>query len=285
MRRLLIALLILAAAGAAAALFGYSVATSTPVVRRAMLELEGWPEGAPPIRLVLISDIHVAGPDMPPERLAQIVQQINALRPDLVVIAGDLISEKRLSTRLYSMADAIRPLAGLRPRLGSYVVLGNHDHWYDAPGARRALRAAEVRLLDNEAVQAGPVALGGFNDDFTGHSDVPRTLSRLAALSGPKLLLSHSPDPFPDLPPTVALMLAGHTHCGQVAPPLIGPIKTMSRHGKRYACGIIREGSKTLVVTAGLGTSGIPLRLGAVPDMWLLELRGRGPSIRSGEAR
>jgi predicted MPP superfamily phosphohydrolase len=58
-----------------------------------------------------------------------------------------------------------------------------------------------------------------------------------------------------------------------VALPYFGPIKTMSRHGKRYACGLIREGGKTLVVTAGLGTSGIPLRLVAVPDMWLLELR------------
>ena len=285
MRRLLIALLILAAAAAAAALFGYSVATSTPLVRRATLELDNWPEGAEPIKLVLISDIHVAGPDMPPERLARIVQQINRLRPDLVVIAGDLISEKRLSTRLYSMADAIRPLAGLRPRLGSYVVLGNHDHWYDAPGARAALHAAKVTLLDNDAVQAGPVALGGLDDDFTERSNVPQTLSRLAALNGPRLLLSHSPDPFPDLPPAVALMLAGHTHCGQVAPPLIGPIKTMSRYGKRYACGIIREGSKTLVVTAGLGTSGIPLRLGALPDMWLLEMRGRRPAVRSAGAR
>lgn len=67
-------------------------------------------------------------------------------------------------------------------------------------------------------------------------------------------------------------MLAGHTHCGQVALPLIGPLSTMSRYGRRYACGVVREGARTLVVTAGLGTSGIPLRLGAVPDMWLVEI-------------
>lgn len=272
MGRLLIILLLLAAISVAALLFGYSVATSTPVVRRATLSLERWPEEAPPLKVVLISDIHVAGPDMPPERLGRIVAQINALRPDLVLIAGDLISEKRLSTRLYSMAEAIRPLGGLRPRLGSFAVLGNHDHWFDAPGARVALRAANVRLLNNEAVQAGPIALGGVDDDFTKRSDVPETLRQLAALNGPRILLSHSPDPFPDLPPSIGLMLAGHTHCGQVAPPFVGPIKTMSRHGTRYACGLIREGSKALVVTAGLGTSGIPLRLGAVPDMWLLEL-------------
>jgi predicted MPP superfamily phosphohydrolase len=273
MRRLLLVSLAVIALAFAALLFGYSTATSDPVVRRATMRLDSLPAGAEPVRIVLISDIHVAGPDMPPARLERIVRQINGLLPDLVLIAGDLISEKRLSTRLYSMADAIRPLSGLKPRIGSFVVLGNHDHWFDAPGARTALRAAGVRLLDNEAVQAGPVALGGIDDDFTEHSDVSGTVRRILALNGPKILLSHSPDPFPDLPPTIDLMVAGHTHCGQVALPYFGPIKTMSRYGKRYACGLIREGGKTLVVTAGLGTSGIPLRLVAVPDMWLIELR------------
>jgi len=250
----------------------YRTAVQTPTVRQATLDLRDWPAGAPRLRAVLISDIHVAGPDMPPERLARIVEQINALEPDLVLIAGDLISEKSVATRLYTMAEALRPLGELKPRLGSFAVLGNHDHWSDAPGARAALRAAGVRLLDNDAAQAGPVAIGGIDDDFTNRDDVPRTLRRLAALTGPKILLSHSPDPFPELPVDVQLTLAGHTHCGQIAPPLVGAIATMSRHGKRYACGLIREAGKTLVVTAGLGTSGLPLRLGAVPDMWLLDL-------------
>jgi hypothetical protein len=265
-------LALLAAIPALLLIWCYSIATSDPVVRRATLRLDDWPAQAGPLRLVLISDIHVAGPDMPPARLERIVRQINGLEPDLVLIAGDLISEKRASTRLYSMADAIRPLAGLRPKLASFAVLGNHDHWYDAPGARTALRAAGIGLLDNEAAQAGPVAVGGIDDDFTGRADVPRVLNRLSGLSGPKILLSHSPDPFPDLPPTVRLMVAGHTHCGQISPPFVGPVATMSRHGKRYACGLIREGRKTLVVTAGLGTSVVPLRLGAAPDMWLITL-------------
>lgn len=243
-----------------------------PVVRHATLALRDWPAGAPRVRAVLISDIHVAGPDMPPERLGRIVDQINALRPDLVLIAGDLISEKRAATRYYLMADAIRPLAKLTPRLGSFAVLGNHDHWYDPAGAKRALAAAGIRLLENDALEAGPLAVGGIDDDFTGRDDLPRTLARQSGLKGARILLSHSPDPFPEVPGTVGLMLAGHTHCGQIAPPLVGPISTMSRHGRRYACGLVREQGKVLVVTAGLGTSELPLRLGAVPDMWLLDL-------------
>jgi predicted MPP superfamily phosphohydrolase len=272
--------LLLALLALAALAWCYWSAVQAPLVRNATIGLKDWPAGAPRLRAILISDIHVAGPDMPPERLGRIVDQINALRPDLVLIAGDLISEKRAATRYYLMTDAIRPLARLKPRLGSFAVLGNHDHWYDPAGARRALAAAGIRLLENDAARAGPLAIGGLADDFTGRDDLHRTLARQSGLEGARILLSHSPDPFPEVPATIGLMLAGHTHCGQIAPPFIGPIATMSRHGKRYACGLVREGEKVLVVTAGLGTSGLPLRLGAVPDMWLLDL---GPKRAAGE--
>lgn len=260
--------------------FTYWSATREPVVRRASVVLPNWPEGEPAIRAVLISDVHVGGPDMPPERLARIVGQVNALSPDIVVIAGDLITDKRAATRWYSMAEAIAPMAGFRTRLGTFAVLGNHDHWTDAEGARAALKRAGVLLLENEAVRAGPLALGGLDDDFTGRARVVPTVAALRALPGAKMVLSHSPDPFPELPADVQLMVAGHTHCGQVALPFYGALSTMSRYGRRYACGIVEEEGRTLIVTAGLGTSGVPLRLVAVPDMWLIELGPRRAGAR-----
>lgn len=260
--------------------FTYWSATREPVVRRASLTLPNWPGGEPGIRAVLISDVHVGGPDMPPERLARIVSQVNALSPDLVVIAGDLITDKRAATRWYSMAEAIAPMAGFRTRLGAFAVLGNHDHWRDGDAARVALKRAGVRLLENEAVQVGPLALGGLDDDFTGRARVAPTVAALRALPGAKMVLSHSPDPFLELPRDVQLMVAGHTHCGQVALPFYGALQTMSRYGRRYACGIVREEGRTLIVTAGLGTSGVPLRLVAVPDMWLIELGPRRAGAR-----
>lgn len=260
--------------------WAYWTAIADPVVREAELALPGWPAGAPAVRAVLISDLHVAGPDMPPARLARIVAQINALRPDIVLIAGDFISDKRASTRHYAQAAAA-PLAGLRARLGVVAVLGNHDHWRDPAGARAALAAAHVRLLDNDAAQLGPLAVGGLDDAFTRHADLAATLDAMRALPGARILLSHSPDPFARLPRDVTLMLAGHTHCGQVRLPLLGAVKTMSAYGQRYACGLIRERGRTLIVTAGLGTSGLPLRLGAVPDLWLVTL---GPGVRPAAA-
>ncbi len=271
-RRLLFASV---AIGLAVIAFAYSTATSAPVVRRAQISVPGLAVGET-VRLLLISDIHVGGPDMPPSRLARIVDQISALRPDLVLVAGDLISDKRVATRRYSMAEAVAPLAALRPRLGTFAVLGNHDHWHDPGAARTALRRAGVTVLDNRAVQAGPLALGGLDDAFTNRADVPATLAQLRRLSGPRILLSHSPDPFAGLPADVPLMLAGHTHCGQIRLPLIGAPVSVSAYGKRYECGLIQERGRSLIVTAGLGTSGLPLRIGAVPDMWLIELRPAG---------
>jgi predicted MPP superfamily phosphohydrolase len=268
---------LLVALALALAGFAYWTAIADPVVREADLGLAGWPAGAPPVRLVLISDIHVAGPDMPPARLARIVAQVNALRPDLVLIAGDFISDKRMATRHYALAEAIAPLAGLQPRLATVAVLGNHDYWRNAGEARLALREAHVILLENRAIPVGPLAVGGLGDPFTDHDDPAATIRQLRALPGARILLSHSPDPFPDLPPDVGLMLAGHTHCGQVRLPFVGAVSTMSRYGQRYACGLVREHGKVLIVTAGLGTSGLPLRLGAVPDLWLTRL---GPAAR-----
>jgi hypothetical protein len=268
-------LLFMACLAAILLAWGYSGAVADPEIRHARIALPDWPAGAPPIRILLLSDLHVSGPDMPPSRLSRILDRAAALDPDMLLVAGDFVSDKTIATRTYGFAEAVAPLRRLHPRLGIFAVLGNHDHWRSAPEARRALAAAGIRLLDNEAVRAGPLALGGIDDAFTGHEDVAATVQAMRRLDGAKLLLSHSPDPFPDLPADISLMLAGHTHCGQVRLPLIGAVFTMSRYGQLYACGLIRKGPRTLIVGAGLGTSILPLRIGAPPDMWLIELGAR----------
>jgi predicted MPP superfamily phosphohydrolase len=244
-----------------------------PVVRRATVTLPQLPPGTAPVVIVLFSDIHVSGPDMPPVRLARIVGQVNALKPDLVLIAGDLVSDKATATRHYSTAEAIEPLRELRPRWATVVVPGNHDHWRDMPAIRRELERRGAVVLANEARRFGPVTVGGLDDDYTGRADVPATLRAVAALGGAPVMLSHSPDPFPDTPRGFGLMLAGHTHCGQLRYPWGGSPATMSRYGDRYACGMVREEGKALITTGGLGTSLLPFRFGAPPEIWLIELR------------
>ena len=266
-------LLPLGLAGLGLVAWSYWTAVSDPVVRHGEVALLPGAAAEEELTILLMSDIHVAGPDMPPRRLADIVGRINGLRPDLILIAGDLVSDKRVATHTYSLAEAIAPLAALRSRLGTFAVLGNHDHWRDAAVARAELKRAGVTVLDNNAARAGPLVIGGLDDAFTHREDVGATVEAMRRLGGVPVVLSHSPDPFPRLPAGVRLMVAGHTHCGQIRLPLVGALSYMSEHGDRYACGLVRERGRTLVVSAGLGTSMLPLRLGAVPDVWLIRAR------------
>jgi uncharacterized protein len=248
-----------------------------PRILTAELQVPALPADSAPLRLLLMADIHVAGPDMPPSRLERIVRLANQQKPDIVLIAGDLVSDKAPSTRSYTLREAIAPLRQLKPNLAVVAVLGNHDHWRDAAVARSELASAGVIVLNNSAQSVGPLAIGGLDDDFTGRADVPATLTAMAQTKGMPILLSHSPDPFPDVPGHIPLMMAGHTHCGQLRYPWGGSPATMSRYGQRYACGRVYENGKVLIVSAGLGTSVLPFRFGAKPDMWLITLRSGQP--------
>ena len=257
--------------------------TRTPAVERITVRLASMEPQADPVTLAFISDVHVAGPDMPPSRLTDIVEQINALEPDMLLIAGDFVSDKPAATRIYSAAEAIAPFANLDPKIASVAVPGNHDHWSDMPAIAAALNAQGFTLLANEAQEIGELAIAGLDDDFSGLANVQGTLAQIADPASPKVMLSHSPDPFPDLPENFGLMLAGHTHCGQIAlPKLWGfggrAIMTASRHGQRYACGVVSENGNVLITSAGLGTSILPVRLFTQPEIWLITIRPPDPN-------
>jgi uncharacterized protein len=261
--------------GAALFALGLYNATRDPIVRTATIRLKDWPGNTPPVRVLHISDIHVAGPDMPPERLSRLVAKMNALSPDLITIGGDLVSEKRTATRLYTAAEIAAPLGGLRAQLGVIVAPGNHDHWFDMPAINRELNRHGITVLANQAVRRGPLIIGGVDDDYSGHDDIPATFAAMAVLgAGPRILVTHSPDIVPDLPVPVGAILAGHTHCGQIAFPVIGALSYVSRYGDRFACGLIQDANGPVIVGAGLGTSILPLRFGAPPDMWLVTFTG-----------
>jgi hypothetical protein len=259
---------------------GYGNATASPRVHRLTLIENQYPARAAPMRLVLFSDLHVGGPQMPTAQVKGIVRQINRLKPDLIIFAGDFMGDGMIGRR-YSPAEAIEPLRGLRAGFGSYAVLGNNDSQVEA--ISEALKAAGIHLLENDATQVGPLTLGGL-DGRLAHSPAAlkqariRTYQALSRGSGLKVLVAHSPDEFPPAPTSVQLVLAGHTHCGQIVLPFIGALATGSDYGNKYLCGVFRDGQKILVVTAGVGTSHLPLRLGTYPDIWLISIRGKTSS-------
>ncbi len=251
-----------------------------PIIRHLTFESDALAAGHAPVRIAFLTDIHVAGPDMPPGRLERIVAQTNLLRPDLVAISGDLVSEKRTATHIYSAEEIVAPLGKLQAKYGVVVVPGNHDHWFNWQSLSRELaKYPQVTVLENDAAQFGPLAVAGLDDDYTGRADIEETAIALAEFPGAHIWLSHSPDVFPSLPDDAGLVLAGHTHCGQIAYPWGGAPATMSEYGNRYACGVVEEHGKVLVTSAGLGTSLLPVRLFTQPEVWVVEVRG--PQKRS----
>ena len=250
------------------------LASSEPVVRHLDYIPHRSASSVRPQRLVLLTDIHVSGPDMTRSRLVRIVEQINRLRPDIVLLGGDFLSAKKLTTERYDVQTALRPLASLRASSGIVAVMGNHDHWSDSEAVSRELRGIGITVLNNQATRIGNLAIGGVDDDFTDHADIRAVAGKLNELGGIPVILSHSPDIFPATPSFIGLVLAGHTHCGQINWPLIGPVFTASHYGRRFACGIIRKRGQTMIVSAGVGTRILPLRLGAPPDIWVIDVGG-----------
>lgn len=248
----------------------------TPVVRPLRVALADWPAGAAPIRVAFASDFHLGNIDGRPDRTARVVAAINATRPDLIILGGDYVADKgpgRAETVAASLTAAIR---GLRAPLGVVAVLGNHDHETNAAIVSRALTAGGATLVVDGAIRRGPLSIGGIDDMVTGHGNTMDTTAALRALPGPRVMVSHAPNIIYGLPHDIPLVLAGHTHCGQVVLPLIGAPWELSE--PRYRCGIVPSGKgQTTVVSAGTGTSIAPVRFGAPPDIWLVKM---GPSRR-----
>lgn len=270
MRRLLLVPSLLVAAVLALAAYAFAEARRDPVVRRAEIALPLWPAHARPIRVILLSDIHIGSAASDAARLRRIVAQVNALRPDLVLIAGDFIFGERADGAALHGPAMIAPLRTLHAPLGVVAVVGNHDYHTGIDMVRRELAASGIRLLRNQAAPVGPLAIGGIDDYPTHHARTVATMEKTRKTPGARILLTHSPDVAGLLSPDMTLLLAGHTHCGQIVLPLIGPIAEVA--ATRYRCGFVRDGARTVIVTAGIGISGVPFRLGAPPDLWLLTL-------------
>ena len=247
-------------------------ANAAPTQRSLTVELDGLPQGTRPLRVVLMSDFHVGRWGNTQWRMRETIGRVQALHPDLILLAGDFVSSKDLGG--YSARGSVAALAGMKAPLGVLAVLGNRDQPNsgrpDVVG--RALTEVGVRVLDNEAVRAGPLAVVGVSDAFSGHAKQRLAVAAGRRVGGVPIVFMHSPDPIPELAPDIQLALAGHTHCGQIVFPLIGAVITESRYRHHYLCGVVREGRRTTVTSAGLGVSRLPFRLGAPPDFWLITL-------------
>jgi predicted MPP superfamily phosphohydrolase len=253
-------------------------------IRERELRLPRWPAELDGLRVALVSDLHTGAPHVDAERVEHLVAAVDARAPDLVLLLGDFVDRNVRGASPVAPEAVAERLGALRAPLGTIAVLGNHDWLNDGERIAGALRAAGIRVLENEVADLGRLHVAGVADARMRDPDVAGTL-RAVPDAAPVLLLSHDPDLFPRVPDRVALTVSGHTHGGQVAVPVLRRRVIPSRYGERYARGHIVEDGRHLYVTAGFGTSGWPVRLLAPPEVVILELRPEGARPRGPDAR
>ena len=272
-------------AGAGTGGYSYLEANNRLLVTSYRILSPRWTSGKR-LTITVVADLHAGGPNMGLERIRNIVDTANALQSDIVVLLGDYFATHRFVNPPVPHSIWAAELKRLRAPFGVWAILGNHDWWYDVDGVRKALREVNIPLLENQVVPLGEAGnrfwLAGLGDQiahrigpnrFRGEDDLPGTLARVRT-DDPILLLVHEPDIFPRVPDRVALTLAGHTHGGQIRLPLLWPSFVPSAYGARYAYGHIVEEYRHMVVSGGLGTSIVPLRLGVPPEIVHVEVRG-----------
>jgi len=228
------------------------------------------PEEFDGARVVFLADIHT-GPFFSRERTAELVEAVNALEPDVIVLGGDYVGG-----RIGAAPDFYAEAARLEAPLGVYAVLGNHDVWEGADEARAGLAEAGIELLDNGSaaleLDGASIRLAGVQDLYTGEPDVETTGEGIEA-DDFAILVSHNPDVFPSgidvTPDTWDLALAGHTHGGQITLGEVKPVVT-SMYGDRFSGGWTTEKDTPILVTRGVGTVTVPVRIGASPEVHVI---------------
>ncbi len=255
-----------------------------------------WPAGLS-LKLAVLADLHACNPWMSAERIQGMVAHVNTLQPDGVLLLGDYVAGSGIARFAEPVAHRkwAEALGGLRAPLGVHAVLGNHDWWEEEAVQDRgggptkagiALQNAGITVHENTCLRLSkngqPFWLAGLGDQWAllrrgrGRSFYQGVDNMDAALEpanddAPLIMMVHEPDVFARMPDRVSITVAGHTHGGQIR--LLGYAPVVpSRYGSRYAYGHIVENGRNMVVSGGLGCSGVPVRFGSPPEVVMLEL-------------
>jgi predicted MPP superfamily phosphohydrolase len=252
---------------------GAYFANSAPVVRRVPVTLAGLAPALDGLRIVSFSDAHLSS-TYGGRRFERLVELVNEQRPDVVAIVGDLVDGGVAELR-----EDAAPLADLVSEQGVFFVTGNHEYFVDTDDWLRHLPTLGIEVLRNERVPivrgTASFDLAGIDDRTAASSGVPGHGADLdAALDGrdesnPVVLLAHQPVMVEQARVAgVDLQISGHTHGGQ-----LWPFDALIRLDQPAVEGLSRHGDTQLYVTSGAGYWGPPMRIGARPEVTVVELR------------
>jgi predicted MPP superfamily phosphohydrolase len=247
------------------------------VPRYLSLQIAQWPQWSRPLRLAFLSDLHTGSHTNDVERLHLIIDEVQAYAPDLALFGGDYINLQPIGGGRVPPYTIGAALGRLRTPLGLYAILGNHDFSYSERLVANALSDHGVIVLHNERRSAQfenkLVHIAGIPD---AQVDMPAARSLLGnLLPEPTIIVAHDPVWFGSLPAGPYLMLAGHTHGGQIRFPGLGVIRNGSKAPLRWSYGLVSQKDQFLYVTSGIGTSWLPIRWRVPPEFVVMDLAGK----------
>ena len=241
----------------------------------------GLPRGWEGARIVQLSDLH-AGRHVTKERLQRIARRAARLKPDILVVTGDIVHNSPVFAR-----QAAEAIASIPTTYGTFACLGNHDFWAGPDDVERALEDAGVRVLRNRGTllrRGGDgLWLCGVDDPWNGRFDLKAALAGKPA-DAATVLLSHQPNTWPRAQELgVQLQLSGHTHGGQLALLWLHRSLSLARLITPFVAGLYNVGACYLYVNRGAGSVMPMVRIGARPEVTELTLAA-GDAIAIPEA-
>lgn len=221
------------------------------------------------IRVVFAGDFHIR--PYQGNRLNYVIKKINEQNPDIILLIGDYVNmhDTKNSFPIVKIAEK---LSEMNPSNKIFTVLGNHDYYKDGKKIKKALINEKINVLENQSrfirIKDKLVCISGIEDLTTGFPNLDKALRFSIS---PTILLTHQPDIFYKVPQKVDLILAGHTHGGQVAIPFFGPFIVPSAYGTKFAKGFFNENGRKMIVTKGIGTSILPIRFNCFPEIVVID--------------
>jgi uncharacterized protein len=223
------------------------------------------------LRLVQISDIHLS-PFLSEREFARAIDMANEAKADLALVTGDLItSYKDPLDACFRQLTRLRADAGVIGCLGNHEIYSGTEEYVQREGARRGMRFLRDRA---EVLKFRGVPLNFVGVDYQNMSaEYLVNTERHVQPGMPNILLSHNPDVFPKAAAKgFDLTISGHTHGGQITFEVLHQNLSVARFYTPYVYGLYQEGNASVYVTRGLGTVGVPARLGAPPEVAVIRL-------------